>query len=124
MRSILFGAAVLVIASPPALSQADPLKQLEGLWTVEWISGGNMKLEQVTFVKTPIGGHRVTLPFFPGLASVTLDGSHGADIKVSGTGFDCFYAYSIYNKNEFAWTSKGGTGGCPPSAKFRKDPAL
>jgi hypothetical protein len=122
VRKSYYGVAVLILASIPAQSQQpDPLRQLVGLWTAEWTTGGNSRIEQVEFIKNALNRHTAALPFLPGLATITLcqgQGCAGADITVSGTGFDCMYAYSIYNQNEFAWTSKGGNGGCPPSAKF------
>jgi hypothetical protein len=100
----------------------DVLRQLDGFWTAEWVAaGGGSKLEQVLFSKNGLNRHTAALPFLPGLATITLcqgQGCAGADIDVSGTGFDCLYAYSVYGQNEFAWTSKGGQGACPPSAKF------
>ena len=123
-----FCAAVLILTSTPVQNQqADVLRQLVGLWTAEWVSGGSSKVEQVQFNRNALNRHTAALPFLPGLATITLcqgQGCGGADIVVSGTGFDCLYAYSVYNQNEFAWTYKSGGSGCPPSAKFRKDPPL
>jgi len=110
----------LIFGSSAALSQqSDALRQLEGQWTIKWVAGGNSKLEQVQFHRNALNRHTAALPFFPGLATITVsDGTGGSDIKVSGTGFDCLYVYSSYNENQFAWTYKRGEGGCPPSAKF------
>jgi hypothetical protein len=108
--------------SAPSQASSDVLRQLEGLWTAEWVAAtGGSKLEQVLYYRNALNRHTAALPFLPGLAAITLcqgQGCSGADIAISGTGFDCLYAYSIYNQNEFAWISKGGNGGCPPSAKF------
>src|SRR3984893_15455009 len=119
-----FCAAVLILTSAPAQSQQpDVLRQLVGLWTAEWVSGGSSKVEQVQFNRNALNRHTAALPFLPGLATITLcqgQGCAGADIVVSGTGFDCLYTYSTYNTNQFAWIYKGGNGACPPSAKFTR----
>jgi hypothetical protein len=118
MRIVLLFVA-LVLSSSAQGQETDILQQLDGLWTAEWVATGNSKLEQVQFNRNAVNRHTAALPFFPGLATITLsDGSGGSDIKVSGTGFDCLYAYSTYNKDYFAWTYKAGGGGCVPSAKF------
>jgi hypothetical protein len=128
MRGLFYGAAILIVASATAQSQQpDVLRQLVGLWTAEWVAGGSSKVEQVQFNRNALNRHTAAWPLLAGLGSITLcqgQGCGGADIVVSGTGFDCLYAYSIYNPNEFVWTYKGGNGGCPPSAKFRKNPPL
>ena len=70
------------------------------------------------------------LPFLPGQVRnffyCTGLGCNGADIDVSGTGFDCLYAHSRYNENAFAWTFKGGTNTdhCPPDAEFNRVPTV
>jgi hypothetical protein len=119
--------ATLLANASAQSQQIDVLRQLVGLWTAEWVAEGRSKVEQVQFNRNALNRHTAALPFLPGLATITLcqgQGCAGADISVSGTGFDCLYAYSVYNRRNFAWTYKGGNGGCPPSAKFRKDPAL
>lgn len=116
--------SLMQVGSVHSQGSSDILRQFDGLWTAEWVAEtGGSKLEQVLFYRNALDRHTAALPFFPGLAAVTLcqgQGCGGADIVVSGTGFDCRYAYSIYNQNEFAWTYKGGQGGCPPSAKFAR----
>ena len=115
---------VLALGSSAYSEQADILSELDGLWTVKWIAGGNSKLEQVLFYKNAVNTHIAALPFLPGLSTIKpCQGLEcgGADIVVSGTGFECFYTYSIYNKpNEFAWIFKRGDGACPPSAEFAR----
>jgi hypothetical protein len=117
---------VLALSSSAYSEQADVLSQLDGLWTAKWIAGGNSKLEQVLFYKNAVNARIAALPFLPGLSTIKPCqglGCGGADIVVSGIGFECLYTYSIYNKqNEFAWTFKGGSnsGGCPPSAEFAR----
>jgi hypothetical protein len=128
MRTTVFSALVLLLASVSVHGQqTDALRQLAGLWTAEWVADGRSKIEQVQFNVNAVRHHTAALPFLPGLATITLcQGQRcaGADIAVSGTGFDCLYTYSIYTEREFAWTYKSGNGGCPPTATFRKDPAL
>jgi hypothetical protein len=122
MRVILMFVALL-LGSAANNARADALRQLDGLWTAEWTAGGNSKVEQVLFAKNVVDTRVAALPFFPGLATIKICqglGCNGADIVVSGTGFDCLYTYSRANENQFSWSSKGGSGGCIPSSKFTR----
>jgi hypothetical protein len=119
-------AVVLFSLITPARSQErDDLYQWVGLWTIEWVIQGNLKKEQVFFFFSTGNDLAASLPFLPGQVSIFRCqglGCNAANLVVSGGGFDCLYSYTIYNPNEFAWTFKGGTntGGCPPSATFRR----
>jgi hypothetical protein len=127
MRRILLVLSGLIIGTVTAQAQGNALRQFTGSWTAEWVENGNSKIEQFQFNTTAIGGRVAELPFLPGLATITLCQGRdcaGGNIVVGGTGFDCVYAYSIYNAKEFAWTFKTGSGGCIRSAKFKKDPPL
>jgi hypothetical protein len=132
VREIVVGVTALLFASVPAQSQqSDALRQLQGLWTLKWTAQGRSNVQRVLFASDPADGAKriASLPFLPGQVSIFHCqglGCNGANLVVSGSGFDCLYSHSIYTPNEFAWTFKGGTntGGCPPDVEFRKDPPL
>jgi hypothetical protein len=111
--------------------QSDPLNQFEGLWTAKWTVHGATEIEQVLFTSDPSDVEKriASLPFLAGQTRIFRCsglGCNGADLVVSGTGFDCLYAHSRYNEDRFAWTFKGGTNTakCPPDAEFTRVQAV
>jgi hypothetical protein len=128
----IVGVFLLAGAVTPAASQtSDALRQMDGLWTIKWDSGGKSHIAQVVFRSDPADSAKriASFPFIPGqvrIFSCSGLGCSGADIVVSGAAFDCLYSHSIYDKYNFAWTFRGGqnTGVCPQDADFRHDPAL
>ena len=132
-----FKGGVNTVGCPPdAEFRKDPgtdaLNQMQGLWQAKWTTNGNLKIQQVLFALDPGDSRKrlVSLPFLPGVVRISHCvglGCSGADVVVSGTdlsetGFDCLYAHSIFNKDSFGWTFKGGdnTDGCPHDAEFDK----
>jgi hypothetical protein len=135
MRRLFFGVAALMLVSAPAQSQqSDALKQLRlppGVWVATWTAGGNSHRAPATFIGQPGDPNKTIgqLPFLAGPVSISECvglGCSGANIDVSGPGFDCLYLHSIESPKVFSWTFKGGqnAAGCPPDLKFTHDPAL
>jgi hypothetical protein len=123
-------AIILALTNSSAVVQSQPsdvLNQFQGLWTAKWTLNGKSEIEQVFFINDPSDPEKriASLPFLPGQAKIfhcSGLGCNGADLIVSGTGFDCLYAHSPYNQDQFAWTFKGGrnTANCPPDAEFTR----
>jgi hypothetical protein len=131
MRGLFFGLAALMLVSAPAQSQQSAaLKQLlqpPGVWTATWTAGGNSHQAPATFIGQPGDPNKVfaQLPFLAGQVTISECvglGCSGANLDVSGPGFDCLYNYLPQGQDMFVWTFKGGqnTTGCPPDAQFTR----
>jgi hypothetical protein len=80
--------------------------------------------QRVQFNTDGLGNVTAALPGIPGLATVSGSTDHGANVKISGSGIDCYYTLSPIDPREFAWRfvySPRGT--CPEGYHFKKDPA-
>jgi hypothetical protein len=122
MRSVLTLLTLVTLAfGTPAYSQDSHLRHLAkngGLWVS--VDNG----EQVQFNMDGLGNVTATLPGIPGLATVSNSTEHGANVKISARGIDCFYTLSPIGPREFSWGFKYSPAGtCPGGFHFKKDPA-
>ena len=122
MRSMLTLLTTVTLAfGAPAYGQDNHLNHLAkngGLWVS--VDNG----EQIQFNSDGLGNLTATLPGIPGLAMVSNSTDHGANIKISARGIDCYYTLSPIGLREFSWRFKySPRGTCPEAFHFKKDPA-
>lgn len=119
MKTGLTIAAAMVLLHQiisPASAQ-DPLGIFDGIWV-----SVNPPGPQIIFNKIGGGLRQASLPVL-GLATITVsDGRDGSNLKVSGSGFTCYYLFGRISSREMTWDLKSGPPACPPSAQFKKDP--
>ena len=107
--------AVLLAIVMPAHAQRDPLAMLEGVWI-----SVNPPGERVIFNRVGLGQRVATLPLL-GPASIRVsDGREESELKVSGAGFNCYYAFTKIDAYEMVWGLRAGSDLCPRSAWFKR----
>jgi hypothetical protein len=110
-RFTYWASVFLLIGTALAQGQEDPLALYEGVW---------ISSTAARFIFFKVGADRVvSLP--TGQASLRVsDGENGSNLKVSGEGFDCYYAASRINSRTMAWELKGGSGLCPQPIRLER----
>src|SRR5262245_9261571 len=94
---------------------ADSLDFVKGSWVSINPPGPHVNFSQLA------GGQReATLPIL-GQAVVSLsDGRSASNIRVTGTGFECFYLFTPLPPDRMVWDLKAGSAVCPTSAYFER----
>lgn len=69
--------------------------------------------------------HNLTaaLPGFRGLSRIAeTHGANGADVVISGAGYECFYTFSPVSGREVYFAFVKGNSQCPQTYHLHKDP--
>lgn len=99
-------------ASP--VDASDPLSVFDGAWVAL-----NPPGPLVSFFKAGLGQRMASLAM--GQASIRVsDGTSGSQLRVSGEGFNCYYAVSFVGSDEMVWQLKQGESVCFTSAHYKK----
>ena len=104
-----------VVQPAPSSSEAiDPLAPLDGTWVAV-----NPPGPQINFYKAGLGQRMASLAM--GQASIGLsDGASGSHLRVSGEGFNCYYAVGFVSSDEMTWQLKQGDSACLSTALYKK----
>ena len=106
--------ATQVAQPPPPSEPVDPLAPLDGTWVAV-----NPPGPQINFYKAGLGQRMASLAM--GQASIGLsDGASGSHLRVSGEGFNCYYAVGFVSSDEMTWQLKQGDAACLSTALYKK----
>jgi hypothetical protein len=100
--------------SPSPVDISDPLAPFDGSWVAL-----NPPGPLVNFFKGGLGQRMASLAM--GQASIRVsDGTSGSQLRVSGEGFNCYYAISFVGADEMVWQLKQGESVCFANAHYKK----
>ena len=103
--------------SQPVNQSTLPVNDLSK-FTGNWMSS-NPPGQYITFYQTNNG--QIIFSSTTLQAEIKIsDGDNGSNIKIIGSGFNCYYYNGFVSNKEMIWDLRKGDNVCPPSANFKK----